>query len=161
MPREKTSRGVELQSNELEDMLGRVPGWITRNGIILFLVLLALLIFGSWVFKYPDIKRARIVVTSVNPPADLEARTTGKIVRLFVYDNERVETGRVLAMIENPANYDDVLELKSSLAFLDSIQVAEITEELPELKNVELGTIQGDYSIFLKVYRDYDGIQAD
>ena len=56
-------------------MLGRVPGWITRNGTILFLFLLALLILGSWVFKYPDIKRARIVVTSVNPPADIEART--------------------------------------------------------------------------------------
>ena len=81
-------------------MLGRVPGWITRNGIILFLFLLVLLIFGSWVFKYPDSKKARIVVTSVNPPADLEARTSGKIASLFVVNNELVESGSVLAMIE-------------------------------------------------------------
>lgn len=155
MPAEKVTKKVELQSSEVEDMLGRVPGWITRNGIILFLFLLALLIFGSWIFRYPDIKRARIVVTSVNPPADMEARTSGKIVRLFVNDNELVESGDVLAMIENPAAYEDVMLLKKELAFLDSIRIEEVSGDLPELNNVQLGTIQSNYSIFLKSYRDY------
>lgn len=136
-------------------MLGRVPGWLIRNGVILFLFLLALLLLGSWVFKYPDTKKARIVVTSVNPPADLKARATGKIVRLFVNNNQAVNDGDVLAMLENPAVYDDVVQLKSSLGFLDSIAMEEITEDLPELKNVSLGVIQSGYSIFLKVYRDY------
>lgn len=155
MPSEGSAKNIELQNNEVEDMLGRVPGWITRNGIILFAFLIVLLIFGSWVFKYPDVKRARIVVTSVNPPANLEARTSGKIVRLFVVDNQVVETGEVLAMIENPANFDDVMQLKSSLSYLDSIDMINISEDLPELKNAQLGVIQGDYSVFLKVYRDF------
>jgi HlyD family secretion protein len=155
MPDEKSARKIELQSNEVEDMLGRVPGWITRNGIILFMFLLALLIFGSWVFRYPDVKRARIVVTSVNPPANLEARSSGKIVELFVDDNEMVASGDVLAVIENPASYDDVLRLKAGLRFLDTISIEEVQEELPELKNAKLGAIQADYSIFLKAYRDY------
>ena len=155
MPKAGSARRVELQSNEVEDILGRVPGWITRNGIILFLVLLALLLFGSWVFRYPDTKKARIVVTSVNPPADLKARTTGKIARLFVNNNDVVQRGEVLAMLENPAAYDDVVQLKTSLTFLDSIPINEITEDLPELNNARLGTIQSDYSIFLKEYRNY------
>ncbi|MCK5067992.1 MAG: HlyD family efflux transporter periplasmic adaptor subunit [Bacteroidales bacterium] len=155
MPEEGSARRVELQRNEVEDMLGRVPGWLIRNGVILFLFLLALLLLGSWVFKYPDTKKARIVVTSVNPPADLKARATGKIVRLFVNNNQAVNDGDVLAMLENPAVYDDVVQLKSSLGFLDSIAMEEITEDLPELKNVSLGVIQSGYSIFLKVYRDY------
>jgi multidrug resistance efflux pump len=155
MPKEGSARRLELQTNELEDMLGRVPGWITRNGAILFLVLLALLLFGSWVFKYPDTKKARIVVTSANPPADVEARATGKIVRLFVEDKQLVQDGEVLAMLENPAAYDDVVQLQSSLIFLDSIAMRDITEDLPDLKNVKLGNIQADYSIFLKEYRDY------
>lgn len=136
-------------------MLGRVPGWITRNGIILFFFLLALLIFGSWVYRYPDEKTARIVVTSVNPPADLEARSSGKIVSLFVSDNEMVSNGEVLAMIENPASYDDVMRLKGEMSFLDSIRIEEVTGDLPELLNVRLGTIQTDYSIFLKAFRDF------
>ena len=124
MPSIGSSRKIELQENEVDDMLGKVPGWITRNGIVLFSLLLVLLIFGSWVFKYPDILRARIVVTSVNPPANVEARTSGKIVRLFVNDNELIEKGKVLAMIENPAVFDDVMDLKHSLIFLDSISAA-------------------------------------
>ncbi len=155
MPDKNASRKIELQSDEVEDILGRVPGWITRNGIILFLFLLALLIFGSWVFRYPDIKRARILVTSLNPPANLEARASGKITGLFVNDNDMVHSGDVLAMIENPATYEDILELKAGLAFLDTIAIEDVSEEMPELRNVRLGTIQTDYSIFLKAYRDY------
>ncbi len=155
MPEKGSDRRVELKSNEVEDMLGKVPGWITRNGMILFVILFVLVLFGSWVFKYPDKRKARIVVTSVNPPADIRARTNGKIVRLFVDNDEYIDADQVLAMIENPATFDDVIQLKNSLSFFDSVSMEEITEELPELHNVELGTIQSDYSIFLKVYRDY------
>lgn len=136
-------------------MLGRVPGWITRNGTILFLFLLALLLFCSWAFKYPDTRKARIVVTSLNPAADLRARATGKIVRLFTDDNATIQQGDVLAMLENPASYEDVARLKSSVAFLDSIGLEENSVDLPELDNAQLGTIQADYSLFVKFYRDY------
>ncbi len=155
MPEKGPVRKVELQNNEVEDMLGRVPGWITRNGMILFVLLFALLLFGSWVFRYPDVKKARIVITSVNPPADLKARTSGKIARLFVVNNEQVSRGDILAMIENPAVYDDVVALKKSLLFLDTISIVEIGDDLTEMKNVKLGTVQTHYSLFLKVYRDY------
>ncbi len=155
MPENKASGKVELQDSEVEDILGRVPGWITRNGIILFLFLLALLIFGSWIYKYPDIKRARIVITSVNPAANLEARTNGKIVGLFVNDNETVTSGDILAMLENPASFEDVIQLKSDLASLDTISIEDISEDFPEPGNVQLGTIQTGYSIFLKAYKDY------
>jgi HlyD family secretion protein len=95
------------------------------------------------------------MVTSVNPPAELRARTSGKITGLFVEDNEQVNAGEVLAMIENPATYEDVVKLKKSLAFLDSIPLDEASEELTELSNVNLGTIQVNYSLFLKAYRDF------
>lgn len=155
MPEKEPSRKIELQSREIEDMLGRVPSWITRNGMILFLFLLALLIFGSWVFKYPDIKRARVLITSVNPAADIEARTSGKIMGLFVNDNELVAEGDVLAVIENPASYEDVLELKSGILVFDTISIVDVEADLPELRSAQLGTIQTDYSIFLKAFRDY------
>ncbi len=155
MPEKKVSRKIELQNNEVEEMLGRVPAWITRNGIVLFLFLLALLIFGSWIIKYPDSNNARIVVTSVNPPANLEARVSGKITRLFVNDNELVSSGDILAMLENPATFDDVKQLKSDLSFIDTMAIVDLSEDMPELRNAQLGTIQTDYSLFLKAYRDY------
>jgi multidrug resistance efflux pump len=155
MAEDHSSRKIELQNHEVEDMLGKVPGWITRNGMILFLFLMALLVFGSWVFKYPDIKSARILVTSVNPPADLEARSSGKIAELFVSDNDMVKAGEVLAMIENPASFGDVMQLKAAIGFLDTMNIEDLAGDMPEMKNAQLGTIQSDYSVFLKAYRDY------
>ena len=155
MPDQISSRKIELQKNEVEDMLGRVPSWITRNGMFLFLFLVVLLIFGSWVFKYPDIKRADILITSVNPAADIRARTNGKITDLLVSDKDMVEAGDVLAMIENPASYEDILKLKSGVLFIDTIAIEDVEGDLPDLRNAQLGTVQTDYSIFLKAYRDY------
>ncbi len=155
MPDDGFSRKIELQKREVEDMLGRVPGWITRNGMILFFILLGLLIFGSWVFKYPDIKRARILITSANPAADIQARTSGKITDLFVSDNGIVKAGDVMAMIENPAFYEDILRLKSGVLYIDTIAIEDVAGDLPDLRNAQLGTVQTDYSIFLKAYRDY------
>lgn len=155
MPDELASRKIELQKRQVEDMLGRVPSWITRNGMILFALLVVLMLLGSWIFKYPDILKARILVTSVNPAADIEARTSGKITDLFVANNGIVEVGDVLAMIENPASYEDILRLKSGLLALDSVAIEDVTDDFPELRNAQLGTVQTDYSIFLKSYRDY------
>lgn len=155
MADDNSSRKIELQKRDVEDMLGRVPTWITRNGMILFLILLLLLIFGSWVFKYPDILRAPILVTSVNPAAEIEARTSGKITDLFVTNNVMVEGGDVLAMLENPASYEDILKLKSGLRFLDTLAIEDVSVDLPELRTAQLGSVQTDYSIFLKSYRDY------
>ncbi len=155
MPDQISSRKIELQKNEVEDMLGRVPSWITRNGMFLFLFLVVLLIFGSWVFKYPDIKRADIMITSVNPAADIRARTNGKITDLLVSDKDMVEAGEVLAMIENPASYEDILKLKSGVLYIDTIAIEDVKGDLPDLRSAQLGTVQADYSIFLKAYRDY------
>jgi HlyD family secretion protein len=156
MPEDKpTSRKVELQNREIEDMLGRVPGWITRNGMLLFLFLLVLLLFGSWVFRYPEIKRARILVTSVNPPADLEARVNGKIARLFVEDRQQVSTGEVLAMIENPASFEDVVALEEGLILFDTVSIVDVRDAFPVQEGARLGAIQESHSIFLKAYKDY------
>ena len=155
MSDERSSRKIELQHNEIEDMLGRVPSWITRNGSILFLFLLALLIYGSWVIRYPDAIQADIVMTSINPSADLEARADGKIVELLVNNNEMVPAGKILVMIENPADFEDVMRLREGIAFLDSISIDEVSEPIWEMGNVKLGTIQSNYSMFLKAYKDF------
>lgn len=155
MPEASSPKNIELHHKEVEDILGKVPGWITRNGIVLFCFLVLLLLVGSWVFKYPDVKRAGILVTTMNPPADLEARSAGKIARLFVNNSEEVEAGEVLAMIENPASFEDVLALKESMFLFDTVSLDELQNDLPEMTNASLGTLQSDYSIFLKAYRDF------
>lgn len=147
---------VELRSDEVEDILGKVPGWVTRNGILMLFLVVLLLIAGAWTFKIPDVKRAEISVTSLLPPADIEARTSGNIEELFVKDNEVVEAGKVLAVIENPADFVDVMGLKTQLH-----RIKLPSSSLPELRlpvngDADLGMIQSDYASFYKSYRDYN-----
>jgi len=56
---------IDLHSKEVQDLLGRVPSWLIRNGILMVIILLIVLIVGSWLFKYPDIVNAPVVVTAV------------------------------------------------------------------------------------------------
>ncbi|MCX6222325.1 MAG: hypothetical protein NTZ69_15245 [Bacteroidia bacterium] len=55
---------IELHSKEVQDLMGRMPSWLIRNGIIMVILLLMMLVAGSWFFKYPDVITAPVVVTA-------------------------------------------------------------------------------------------------
>ncbi|MFC2089423.1 HlyD family secretion protein [Bacteroidota bacterium] len=146
---------IELRSEEIEDILGKVPGWLTRNGITMLLVVITILLLSAWVFKIPDVKKAEITVSSAIPPADIEARADGKILQLFVEDNEKVERGKVLAVIENPADFEDVMAMEKLLVKVNLLAISQDPVTFPTNGNTDLGMIQGTYAGFQKKYRDY------
>lgn len=55
---------LNQHSKEVDDLLGKVPSWIMRNGIVSVIVVLMGLVAGSWFFQYPDIIAAPVVVTA-------------------------------------------------------------------------------------------------
>ncbi|MCX6220925.1 MAG: hypothetical protein NTZ69_08040 [Bacteroidia bacterium] len=55
---------IELHSKEVQDLMGRMPSWLIRNGIVMVILLLMVLVAGSWAFKYPDVIAAPVVVTT-------------------------------------------------------------------------------------------------
>jgi multidrug resistance efflux pump len=153
---EREEQKIELRSEEVQDILGHVPAWIVRWGILVVLITVLLIITGSWFFRYPDIKRAKVLITTENPPATLVARSNGKIQNLFVEDNQYVTTGTRLAIIENASDYKDVL-------LLDEI-TSEIREIIPDFNmlidldltgDYTLGEVQQSFASFLKIHKDY------
>jgi hypothetical protein len=63
---------IELHSREVQDLLGKVPSWLIRNGTLVVLLLLGVLAAGSWFFKYPDrIVAPVVVVDGGTTPASL------------------------------------------------------------------------------------------
>jgi hypothetical protein len=65
---------IELRSEPVQEILGTVPPWIIRWGITLFLIIVILILVGSWFFKYPDFVNAEIEVITQKPPADIIAK---------------------------------------------------------------------------------------
>ncbi|MBU2651523.1 MAG: HlyD family secretion protein [Bacteroidetes bacterium] len=146
------------RSEPVQEILGTIPPWIIRRGITLFLVIILVLLAGSWFFKYPDFLNAEIEVLTQNPPADVVARASGKLEALFIEDNSHVEKGTRIAVIENPANHIQVFDLGTILQTLKAPVYKTFIDTLPFFEYAglnALGEIQPFFSVFLKNYLDY------
>ena len=80
---ENKNTTFELRSDEVQEILTRIPHWLIRWGSIVILGILLLLLFVSWLIKYPDVISSKIVITTAIPPQKLIAKTSGKIETIF------------------------------------------------------------------------------
>jgi HlyD family secretion protein len=115
-----------------------------------------LLLVGSYLFRYPDVINADIVVLSENPPAYLAARTTARIDSLGVADQQIVAEGQVIALLESTARFGDVMKLKDMLNRLEPFTLSfDTLNAIHPETGLQLGDIQSDYSGFVRLYHEY------
>ena len=148
---------IELRSEEVQEVMGEIPSWIIRWGITLLTAVVLTLVIGSCFFRYPDVISTRMTLTSHEPVAQLVARSSGKISRLYVADGEPVYREQLLVVLENPAKTDDVLLLERELHAYAGLPDS-LTERLLPLKELALGDIRSTYSTLLSdlhAYRNY------
>lgn len=152
---EKENRDIDLKSEEFQEVLSAVPSWILRWGITLAFSFLMALIIGSFLFKYPDILNAPIIVTTESLPAGVVAKISGRIDALFVTEKQPVTKGQMLACIENPAKLEDALALKQYLAGFEREEIAGQARNNSIFAG-ELGNLQPAYTTFQKSFHDYE-----
>ena len=137
--------------------MGTVPNWIIRWGISIIFITVFVILFMSYIIKYPEVITAPIILTTVNPPADLISKTTGQIQEFFVYEGDTLNTHTIIAVIKNAANYKCILELDSILITYDTEWEKYISNTFIE-HSYELGEVQNSFNQFLtqcKSYRHY------
>ncbi|WP_223033653.1 HlyD family secretion protein [Hanstruepera marina] len=154
MPENKTLDNIELRSDEVQEILTKVPHWMIRWGNVLFLSLIVLLLLISWFVKYPDIIVSEATVTTQVPPQKEYAKITGKFDAILVEENELVNHKQPLAIIENTATYQDVFKLKS---IIDTIKVDTRNFSFPidSIPFLFLGDIESQYALFENSYIQY------
>ncbi len=145
---------IELRSEEVQEILEKVPHWMIRWGNVLLLSLILLLLLISWFVKYPDVIISEVTITTQIPPQKEFARITGKFDAILVEDSQSVEAKQPLAIIENTANYQDVFMLKS---IIDTIKVNNTSFEFPigNFPILFLGDIDSYYALFENSYIQY------
>lgn len=143
-----------IRSEEVQEILTRVPNWMIRWGSVLFLCLIVMLLFLSWFVKYPDIIVAEAVLTTEIPPQKIYARTTAEIDTIFIRENQLVQPGQALAILENTAQFEDIFYLES---ILDSIDFKKNKFDFPleEMPILFLGPIDQEYAMFINSYVQY------
>jgi multidrug efflux pump subunit AcrA (membrane-fusion protein) len=139
----------ELRSEEVQDILTKVPNWMIRWGTILIFGIIILLLVTSWFLKYPDVVASEIVITTNIPPERLVARTAGRIEKILVANKAKVSEDTPLAIIENAASYQDVFKLKRAITIYNASK-----RDFPfsELRNLQLGEIESAFAVFQKDY---------
>ncbi len=108
-------------SHYAREVLGSVPHWTVRWGTTVIVAAVATLLFVAWWIRYPDTLPAPVTVTSPNPPARIVARGTGKLAQVHVVDQQVVEAGALLAVLEGPADPDAILAVQSQLSGSDPL----------------------------------------
>jgi multidrug resistance efflux pump len=146
---ENKNTSFELRSEEVQEILTRVPHWLIRWGSVVVLTILVMLLLVSWIIKYPDIVGSEIVITTNTPPQKLIAKTSGKIEAILINDKSIVSKNTPLAVIENTANYKDVFLLKS---ITDTINIEKSHFPFEKLQSAQLGDIESSFSVFQKEY---------
>lgn len=142
----------ELRSEEVQDILTKVPHWMIRWGTMLIFVIIFMLFFVSWFIKYPDVVNTQIVITTNIPPEKVVSKSSGRIEAILVKDKSVVSKNSTLAIIENTANYKDVFLLKS---IVDQYNINDPKKAFPFalLKNAQLGEIESAFAVFQKDYQ--------
>lgn len=140
-----------LLTDEVQEIISYRPHWIVRKGNAIFLIIVLLMLALTWIIKYPDIILSSARLVSTNPPKLINARTEGKLERLFVTNEQVVSKGLHLGCMESTADYNQVMKLQ---AWLNRTITMTQDNEYDHLLNTQLmpfaglGELQMQYQQF-------------
>jgi multidrug efflux pump subunit AcrA (membrane-fusion protein) len=137
---------IEMHSEEVQEIIGDIPGWLSRWGISSIGLFFTFLLVLSWLIKYPDAVKGKIVITTTPPPINLVARTSGGI-RLLKHENDKVREGELIAFLQSAADPEDVLLMERSTG------LQTFTAMPAEWK---LGELQSYFTRFMRAVQEHE-----
>ncbi|MFN7119921.1 MAG: HlyD family efflux transporter periplasmic adaptor subunit [Saprospiraceae bacterium] len=142
---------IEIRSEEVQEILGTPPGWLTRWGTTVALIVFLVLIWTSYWIRYPDIIKKEITVTSTEPPRKIYSANSGYIARILVRNEQPVDSGQVLIALQSDGNssVDDVMAFDDALSAVNELDAESLLAFSPPM-NLLLGDIQEDFYSFLE-----------
>lgn len=153
---EKQYKDIELRSEEVQEVMNKVPPAILRYGIGILVTIVFVLLIGSAFFRYPETIQVEVTLTTLNPPAYIKSVNSGKLERLYAANGQAVKKGDILAVMENVANTENILQLRARLSGWQ-----EKGARLEQLDMIffyhipQLGNVQGAYASCLSAWNNY------
>lgn len=144
-------------SEPVQEIMGAMPSWLTRWGVTVIAGILAAIIAGCCIIKYPQTVIASVTLTSERPPSDLKARYAGLLDTVCVRDGQAVHAGDLIALFSTPADYMDIAEVERMLSSMDMPDgVSGISFEA----ELQLGDLQGAWQEFVRMCGEYESYLA-
>ncbi len=146
-------------SEYLQEVLATPPRWIIRWGQVGVFVLVMVLLTLGWFIRYPDRISGKLIITAASPPVGIVAQTDGYIMDLLVADHDTVKAGEILAVIQNPARFEDVIQLKHNLQSLAARNLKEVALDSLIFPPLQLGSLQENYTKLQEAWSAYGQYQ--
>jgi HlyD family secretion protein len=140
-------------SYDVQEIMAKPPHWLLRSGTTVIATVFAVVLYLTWMIRYPDSIQGTMEITGANPAVDVVARQSGHLESLLVKEGDLVEKGRILAVIESTIHSSRVFSLRERLSVLIPFLGDPSKFELVEIEAEEqLGKLQAPYSQFLSDY---------
>jgi HlyD family secretion protein len=148
----KGNKDSIIRSEDVQEILSTPPHALLSVGSSVIGGILLVLIIGCFIFKYPDTITCTITITKTEPPVWIMAKASGRLQELYSQDGQHVNAGDVIAVIENPANTQNVLKLDSIL----SVPFENGEGINLRIDDAHLGSIQSAYTTLARAITDYN-----
>jgi multidrug resistance efflux pump len=148
-----------LRSEAVQEIISKKPGFLEKWAMLVFLVILLLLIAGSWFIKYPDTIEAVAYLTANNAPKEIIPRQEGRLVKLLVNNDDQVRPGQMIGWIESTGSHADVIDLSRQLDSGIQLLTTNQTEKVSRLFKQQfrnLGELQGTYQQFITAWQQFN-----
>jgi multidrug efflux pump subunit AcrA (membrane-fusion protein) len=150
----EVSGNIKLLSTEVQEIISQKPSWIVRNGMVLFLTIIAAMLATTFFISYPDVVNANATFTSLNAPKEVKARSEGKLVKLSVAEGKMVNENDIIGFLESSALHNEVIALSQ---IIDNAQNNIAANDLSGLSSSykNLGEVQQPYQVFMQAFNIY------
>lgn len=137
----------QVVSDDMQEIISYRPRWIIRKANFLFLIIIVFLLGLTWFIKYPDKVTASAKLVALNPPFLVKSKSDGKLIKLFIANDQQVKKGDILGYMESTAEYTEVVQLHNwineTIVATDSTFNHLLKAPLPSLTSI--GELQSSY----------------
>lgn len=134
---------------------------IAKYGTFITSAILLLIGVMTWFIKYPETVPTIAKLTGTNSPKPVFAKQSLRLIHLFKSNNQEVQQGEIIGVLETTADYKEVLHLESLLNEIENHIQQKSTGNIKTVMQQSfnhLGELQSDYQTFVQAYipyRDY------
>lgn len=152
----KKIESIETRSVYFQEILQRVPSKIIRWGNAFFAVVFVLFLLGMKFIEYPEVIESEIKVSPENPASLVRALNSGKVSHQLADDDNPVQTGDWIFVLENNADLDEMRHLQSLLNQLETGQFWLLVDSLELRSYQKLGDVSSTYYRFKRSVEEYE-----
>lgn len=157
--RDTGNHKMNVRSEDALEIISRKPDFLEKWAMILFLIVLLIVLIASWFIQYPDVVETTATLTANRAPKELVPLQQGRLVRLFVQNDDPVTENQVIGFIESTADHTEVIDLSrkidSSIRLLAMGRTELVSKQFDKYYR-RLGEVQTSYEEFISSWQQFN-----